>query len=944
MARPQHLEAARTRAAHEHAEDLHLGGERHAVPSGASVGGMETCSQCGTPFAGRDLCPKDGTLRRPGVVVGDRYALDRLIGAGGMGIVYAGRHQLLGKGVAVKILRGDLVSDAAQVSRFLREAQLCSQLRHESIIDITDFGRDAATGNLYLVMELLIGTSLAEVLAEEGTLSLERALPILRQVCSALSAAHQAGVAHRDLNPRNIFLTDQSGRKDVVKLLDFGISRLVGGEDRVTGTGVPIGTTPYMPPEQLRGATQDHRVDIYAFGVLAYELLTGTHPWKQRSPVLLIAEKLSGELPDLSQSQLAQTNPGLAQLVTECLSSDPERRPASAAELEQRILGSGAMDLRQAENLSGMRAGSYRLARLLGSGGLGSVWLGEHPVIGSRVAIKVLHPQVSESMEVVRRFITEAQAVNRMESPHIVKIFDFGKLSDGRDYAAMELLEGETLGARLARSGPMPWEQVRQIAVQMVSALEAAHRAGVVHRDLKPDNVFLTGPEQTPLCKVLDFGIAKLVSGEGTSVHQTRLGLVMGTPLYAAPEQVEGHAIGPAADIYALGSVIFEMLSGQPPFIGPLQQMLTAKVIGDAPSLAERVPGLDSRVTALVQAMLARAPEDRPALVRVNELLEGGHVGGTQGAAPRRPTPGAPTVQWTPRPSVPSPGLDGAAGRGSPGLDGAAGRGSPGPTAGSIPELPTIISAATTPVAAVGERPAPRPVDSGPTDGSVLPDHQLLHGLELEPEGEPPHSPARLSRRSLALAGGTLLLLAVGVGAVLWLRTAPPPRPPRSVALSSTLAVKPGGESAPARALPASRPAEPAERSERADRKQADRKQPATLVLVQSTPPGAKVLLRGKSVGTTPVSLRLDPRLPEVEVELQKRGYRRTRRVLRAGQRAPLAVSLEPLAPGKTTWSDPFSDAAIRGTEAKRQHSSGPRRIAPRAAGKKPVLANPFED
>ena len=568
------------------------------------------CPRCDTPWRGRLFCPQDGCLRETGVVVGQRYTLERLLGAGGMGFVYAARHKLLGKPVALKLLRAELCTDADQVGRFLREAQLCSRISHENIVDITDFGRDAS-GHLYLVMELLNGTTLAEVLAKQGPMPVKRALGILRQLCRALSCAHAASVVHRDLNPRNISLVEASGRTDVVKLLDFGISRLAGGQDRVTSTGVAVGTTPYMPPEQLRGeATQERQVDIYALGVIAHELLTGRLPFNATNPAQMIAEKLTGPPANLRDSALGQTSPALADVISESLAGDPRQRPASAAEVEQRLLSSGGIVSEPDEDLVGVRAGSYRLVRLVGTGGLGSVWLGEHPVIGSRVAIKILHAEMCESDEAVRRFVVEGQAVNRVDSAHIVKTFDFGKLPDGRDYAVMELLEGETLADRLSRGGRQTWAETRSIVLQLLRGLVSAHRAGIVHRDLKPENIHLGADPEAPTVKVLDFGIAKLLDADIAATHRTKLGVCMGTPLYAAPEQVAGQAVGPPADLYALGAVLYEMLVGQPPFLGSIQEVFTAKMARTAPACVG--PDVPGAVTELVAASLGRSPDERP--------------------------------------------------------------------------------------------------------------------------------------------------------------------------------------------------------------------------------------------------------------------------------------------------------------------------------------------
>jgi serine/threonine protein kinase len=302
----------------------------------------QRCSVCGLPAGSQSFCPRDGTLFQPGFTIGERYTIEGLIGVGGMGFVFEAKHTLLGKRVALKLLRPDLAQNADHVTRFLREAKLSSQLAHPNVVSVSDFGRDK-NNHIFLVMELLVGRSLADAF-EDGQASEPRAaFAIIRQICRALEAAHSAGIAHRDLTPRNIFLAEISGRSDCVKLLDFGISRLLGDQDRVTSTGVAVGTTIYMPPEQLRGQpSQDHRVDLYALGVIAYQLFTGELPFLGENAAELIAEKLSAHRPDLSTSTLSTRAPALVQLLSECLDPDPQRRPSSAAEVEQRLFSSGS--------------------------------------------------------------------------------------------------------------------------------------------------------------------------------------------------------------------------------------------------------------------------------------------------------------------------------------------------------------------------------------------------------------------------------------------------------------------------------------------------------------------------------------------------------------------------------------------------------------------------
>jgi hypothetical protein len=219
----------------------------------------------------------------------------------------------------------------------------------------------------------------------------------------------------------------------------------------------------------------------------------------------------------------------------------------------------------------GQTVGNYRLTRLLGEGGMGAVYLAEHPRIGRQAAVKILHAELARSEELVQRFFNEALAANAIRHPGIVEIFDSGNLTGGGAYIVMELLEGESVAARLRR-GPIPLALAVQVAQQVAAALAAAHAKGIVHRDLKPDNLFLVPVPERPgaeMVKVLDFGIAKLGQGPtGSGGVRTRTGAVMGTPLYMSPEQCRGtREIDFRTDIYSLGVILYEMLCGQPPFI-----------------------------------------------------------------------------------------------------------------------------------------------------------------------------------------------------------------------------------------------------------------------------------------------------------------------------------------------------------------------------------------
>ena len=258
--------------------------------------------------------------------------------------------------------------------------------------------------------------------------------------------------------------------------------------------------------------------------------------------------------------------------------------------------------------------GNYRVVQQLGEGAMGVVCLAEHPIMGRRVAIKLLHPVLSANPDVVTRFFNEARAINMIAHENIVEILDFGQTNSGQPYFIMELLEGEPLSELIAR-GPIDAAQVAVIADQMCQALGAVHAKGIVHRDLKPENVHLvTKADGSLQVKILDFGVAKiLVSAEGLQSAKTGTGLLMGTPLYMSPEQCNGASpIDHRADIYALGVMLFEMLAGRPPFVAEgLGELFALHMYRPAQPLAELAPHVPPHVAAAVMKALAKAPDDR---------------------------------------------------------------------------------------------------------------------------------------------------------------------------------------------------------------------------------------------------------------------------------------------------------------------------------------------
>ncbi|MFO0748163.1 MAG: serine/threonine-protein kinase [Myxococcota bacterium] len=264
---------------------------------------------------------------RLGTTIGGNLTLRAVLGRGAMGVVYRAHQQSMDREVAVKVLSASAARDAASVRRFLQEARIASRLAHPHVVTVFDFGQ-SDDGQLYLMMELLDGHPLAEELAPGKRLTPERVVRILAQVCDATQHAHDHGLIHRDLKPENIFILESGSlRGDFVKVLDFGIARtLDGGSDgRITETGQVCGTPAYMSPEQALGGQLDARSDVYALGVIAYELLNGERPFMDRGFAALMRAHVREPVPPMHG-----VPPAIEAVVRQALAKDPAQRTASA--------------------------------------------------------------------------------------------------------------------------------------------------------------------------------------------------------------------------------------------------------------------------------------------------------------------------------------------------------------------------------------------------------------------------------------------------------------------------------------------------------------------------------------------------------------------------------------------------------------------------------------
>ncbi len=577
----------------------------------------------------------------------DVYRVVAPLGTGGMGEVYRARDTELQRDVALKVLPRQLADDVQAMSRFRREAQLLAAVKHPNIATIHGFKE--VDGIHFLVLELVEGESLAAVL-KAGPLPVTEALRIGGQIAWALEAAHKRGVIHRDLKPANVMVSTEGW----VKVLDFGLAKDLGGgrgaleatageadsllaTASVAGTvaGALMGTVPYMSPEQVRSEDADQRSDIWAFGCVLFESLTGHRAFAAPTTIETLSailerqpswEKLPADLP-----------PALHRLLRHCLHKDRGDRlgtiaearaelqeeshasPSESGSFAQVPLTPGPAAASAASKSAGPatlgyldKVGRYTVVERIAAGGHGELYRAWDREQEDAVALKVLRPELvanEKAREVLRR---EATALSRLQHPNIATLRDFGTAS-GVDFVVTEYIHGRSLAARLAE-GALPEDDVARLGGQIARALAGAHGKGILHRDLKASNILVT-PEGR--VKLIDFGLARpAMAATGPQPQSPGSGESSLTPqgplLYQAPELLLGGEGDERSDIYSLGVVLYRMATAQWPFSGTDTQELRDAILNRSPKLPSASPSpLSQDLERVILKCLAREPRDR---------------------------------------------------------------------------------------------------------------------------------------------------------------------------------------------------------------------------------------------------------------------------------------------------------------------------------------------
>ncbi len=567
-------------------------------------------------------------------VVG-KYEIGSLIGKGVFGRVFRAQHRDLGRTFAIKFLqldeneREDAESNVR--ARFRREAKILGQLDHPNTVQVVDFGE--YQGRPYLVMEYLEGRSLREVLREEGALDEPRIHALTLQLLGSVAQAHSRGLVHRDLKPTNIMVVRDPQGGEMVKVLDFGVATAfrddgVGVSNlSITAKGSFVGTPQYAAPEQFKG-TSNAASDVYSIGLLMWELATGR-------------QAVTGGLGEAIQAHTSpkrwtlpagvELSAGMRTIIETALERDPARRypdagkmKAAMEKLKVRTRVTGTSVPATQVGHAGLFAGKYEMGGVIGSGGFSRVYKAMHVEMARSVAVKVLDLEgavastgATTAEDLRSRFGREARLVARLQHPNTITVHDFG-VDGGSWYIVMEFVEGRDLQRAVDAEGKFEPRRAAKITRDIARSLSEAHHLGILHRDMKPGNVMLTKDfEGNEVAKVLDFGIAVGQDVHATGqpdirpMQATRMGQFVGTPQYAAPEQYLGESLTPAADLYSLGLVLWEMLVGRPAVdsaaFGQCLSLHLSKTPWTLPDDVRVPPGLQR----ILNGLLAKNPDER---------------------------------------------------------------------------------------------------------------------------------------------------------------------------------------------------------------------------------------------------------------------------------------------------------------------------------------------
>ncbi len=527
-----------------------------------------------------------------------RYKIIDELGQGGMAEVYVARDPVIERPVALKIIREQYSENPRFNQRFRREANIIANLEHRAILPVYDFGKDETTGQLFLVMRLMPDV-LHKRIARDGPLSLENASRILNRLAAALIKAHNQGIIHRDIKPANILLDDDG----TVFLADFGLAAPAANIEPGSVPSSYGGSPFYMAPEQWQNGTVESYTDVYQLGVTLFEMLTGQLPFPENDE-MLPERHINEHIPFA-----CELNPRLPRAIEPILEKAMAKNPLDRYATPQELAEAVAKLLRP-EKIKNR----YEIKEKLQHGRMAVVYLA-HDLFDDRdVALKIIKHKLIRNQPFQQRFKRQKEIITGMQQTAVVPVYDIDQ-HDGQPYLAMQFMEGSSLRERFVKERIFSVAVVCILAERLAEALDAVHAENMTHGDINPGNVLL---DVDGNCYLTDFHITCLVElTDAVMSYEDHLGYLP----YLTPEQWRGEQPSARTDVYQFGMMLFELLTGQRPFLESSAKKLRQCIEHDAPPKASSInPELPPQFDKILAKAMAKRPQDR--FASVGELVK----------------------------------------------------------------------------------------------------------------------------------------------------------------------------------------------------------------------------------------------------------------------------------------------------------------------------------
>ncbi|MEM7331607.1 MAG: protein kinase [Chloroflexota bacterium] len=536
------------------------------------------------------------------------YDIKHSIGFGGFATVYLAYDSRLKRDIALKVMSEHLLQDPIFYERFMREVKTIAGLEHRAIVPIYD--SDVHNQKPYLTMRYMRGGTLWDRLKDEGKLPLDEVVRITSRLAAGLDYAHSQQIVHRDIKPANILLD----REGMPYLSDFGIARR-NTTNPITKKNALVGSLPYMSPEQLKNEQILPQTDVYQFGVMMFELLTGRHPFIAEDVVAYLYLHTKEPIPSIHE-----VNPDLPaevdEIIYKALAKDPLVRYESLSQIANDLIELAGKETTltlksSIQNLSKVtdaeRFPGYEIVREIGRGHIGIVYLVKHLETNAELALKAIPHELLDDPKAIKHLRHQATIIPDLKHDAIVPVQEYrvGERS-GRPYLVMDYMSGGNLGKVLSRKTPVSLVKAIQMIRRLALAMNEAHEAGIYHGDIKPSNILFDDQNRPYL---VDFGL-NLVLNHVTilTVSET----AVGSPAYKAPERWLNQESSPSTDIYQLGVILFQLLTGQHPFKAEgMTDYQDQHINSPVPSATALNDDLPPSIDPFFAKAMAKKPEER---------------------------------------------------------------------------------------------------------------------------------------------------------------------------------------------------------------------------------------------------------------------------------------------------------------------------------------------